>query len=56
MVYKSKKKMTYHGRCIGYPMIYATKKGREYIIVCAAGRSIKRLYLKKGDVPIRDRE
>ena len=42
--HRSKKKITYHGRS-GNPMIHATKKGREYIMVRKKGGGVKRFYL-----------
>ena len=53
--YKSKKKMTYHGRT-GYPIIHATKTGREYIMVRKRGGGVKRLYLVRGNVPVKYKE
>ena len=47
--YRSKRKMTYHGRA-GYPIIHFADD-RKYIMVRKAGGGTKRLYLKKGVVP-----
>lgn len=41
--YKSKRKITYHGRS-GYPTIHRAKTGRTYIMVRAKGGGRKRLY------------
>lgn len=55
--YRSRKKMTYHGRT-GYPMIHITRtSGRKYIMVRKKGGGTKRLYLDKhGNVPERHRK
>lgn len=51
---KSKRKMCYHGRC-GYPFIHESKTYKKYIMVRKRGGGTKRLYLVKGNVPLKDR-
>ena len=54
--YRSKTKMTYHGRS-GYPMIHRSKTDKKYIMVRhPSGRGTKRLYLnRQGNVPAKHR-
>ena len=54
-VYRSKRKMTYHGRT-GYPLIHTTETGRKYIMVRKKGGGVKRLYLKRGRIPAKYRK
>jgi len=55
-VVRSKTKMQYHGR-EGRPVLHRTKTGKKYIMVRAAkGRGTKRLYLKNGRVPAKERK
>ena len=42
--------MSYHGR-EGYPIIHITRTGRIYIMVRKDSGGVKRLYLKRGNVP-----
>lgn len=53
---RSRRMMTYHGRK-GYPIIHRTEDGRKYIMVRhPSGRGVKRLYLKRGRVPAKERK
>ena len=53
--HRSKKQMTYHGRT-GKPIIHYTEEEKKYIMVGATGGGTKRLYLKDGNIPKKQRK
>lgn len=48
ILYRSKKKLTYHGRS-GYPAIHETTTGSTFIMVRARGGGVKRVYLTESN-------